>query len=75
MSLVKRDIGNMHLFNIDPKLLDIINMSERALSHRYFGDYVGFMFKNMHFKTLTCAPEPYSPFSRANTQGSVIFVF
>ena len=74
MALVERDIGNMLLFKIDPKLLDIINMSERALSHRYFGDYVGFMFKNMHVKTLTWKPEPYSPFSRANTQGNVRFL-
>ena len=58
MALVERDIGNMLLFKIDPKLLDIINMSERALSHRYFGVYIGFMFKNMHVKTLTWKPEP-----------------
>ena len=73
--IVKEDIGNMERFKIEPKLLDFINTSERALSQRYFGTFVNFFFQNQHVKGLVWATEPYSPFSRCNTQGDVRFTF
>ena len=75
IALVDRDVGNMSFIKIDPKLLDIINTSERALSHQYFHFFVDFMFKNKHLSSLNWDMDPYSPFARANTQANVRFKF
>eukprot|EP00092_Neocalanus_flemingeri_P014816 GFUD01015992.1.p2 GENE.GFUD01015992.1~~GFUD01015992.1.p2 ORF type:complete len:172 (+),score=40.73 GFUD01015992.1:1291-1806(+) len=52
LALVERDVGGMPFIKIDPKLLDIINTSERALSHRYCGVFVDFMFRNTKAESL-----------------------
>eukprot|EP00092_Neocalanus_flemingeri_P007224 GFUD01007803.1.p1 GENE.GFUD01007803.1~~GFUD01007803.1.p1 ORF type:complete len:624 (+),score=105.13 GFUD01007803.1:137-2008(+) len=75
LALVERDVGGMPFIKINPKLLDIINTSERALSHRYFGVFVDFMFRNTKAESLNWKLDQYTPFSRANTVANIRFKF
>ena len=60
---------------VNPKLLDIKDTSEKVLCHQYFAGYIHNMSKDIPVSCLNWEMEPYSPFSRANTQANVRFKF
>ena len=75
MTVIESDVENVPSVEVNPQLLDIKDTSEKALCHQYFGGFIHNMFKDIPVSCLNWEMEPYSPFSRANSQANIRFKF